>query len=304
MQGGDSDCGPDGRGSNPRQSPPRSPSSRAYAALGAWVARPRPSRLCERFPYYEIEIEIKTGLCAQPPSRRQRHNGCRDPASPVTSGERWPNRREPSCSRRPVDANGVRSRRWRHRYGGAAWVVLAWLGIGRAIALVLMAARAQTAEASAANDLQNAEGITSEPARTSSAMCASQNCDKRAGEAQEYLNQDQSWMYRSRQERSGPRHVAGAPTTCLVLGRPGPQAISGRSAADNHGQHLPRSAAIQPYPRRPGIGLPALLRQRLKLDPISVWTWTTACSRLPFAWRRTSHEAANLPPRRVFLRPV
>jgi hypothetical protein len=72
-------------------------------------------------------------------------------------------------------------------------VELFWLGVGLAIALVLSAAWAMTAKADAEGQVRSGGDIFRD--------VREQNRDNRAGETTEYLNQDQSWTHRSRQNR-------------------------------------------------------------------------------------------------------
>jgi len=73
-------------------------------------------------------------------------------------------------------------------------VELFWLGVGLAIALVLLAAWA----------IDRQSRGRGHQVRSGSDMyreVREQNRDNRAGETTEYLNQDQSWTHRSRQNR-------------------------------------------------------------------------------------------------------
>jgi hypothetical protein len=73
-------------------------------------------------------------------------------------------------------------------------VELFWLGVGLAIALVLLAAWA----------IDRQSRRRGHQVRSGSDMyrdVREQNRDNRAGETTEYLNQDQSWTHRSRQNR-------------------------------------------------------------------------------------------------------
>ena len=70
-------------------------------------------------------------------------------------------------------------------------VVLVWLGIVLAIALVLLAARAMDRQGRRRGHHVRSGGDIFHDVRE-------QNRDNRAGESAEYLNRDQSWTHRSR----------------------------------------------------------------------------------------------------------
>jgi hypothetical protein len=76
-------------------------------------------------------------------------------------------------------------------------VELFWLGIGLAIALVLLAAWAVDRQSRRRGHRVRSGSEIFRDVRE-------QNCDNRAGETTEYLNQDQSWTHRSRQNRQHP----------------------------------------------------------------------------------------------------
>jgi len=73
-------------------------------------------------------------------------------------------------------------------------VELFWLGVGLAIALVLLAAWAIDRPSRRRGHQVRSGGDIFRDVRE-------QNRDNRAGETTEYLNQDQSWTHRSRQNR-------------------------------------------------------------------------------------------------------